>query len=67
MRTDVHRQGQDLIDMVVSMGPSGGSELRFVMLTTNRSKSTDEANSMSDGSMGRSEALMSPKFEQVVR
>ena len=56
-----------MIDMVVSMGPSGGSELRFVMLTTNRSKSTDEANSMSDGSMGRSEALMSPKFEQVVR
>ena len=67
MRTDVHRQGQDLIDMIVSMGPSGGSELRFVMLTTNRSKSSDDVDSMSDGAMGSCEALMSPKFEQVVR
>ena len=52
--------------MVVSMGPSGGSELRFVMLTTNRSKPSDETD-LSDGAMGSCEALMSPKFEQVVR
>ena len=79
-RTDVHKAGDELIDMVVGVPDAAGSaggELRFLMLTTNsRSRiantgreSGDQVmlEDSADAGMGCFEALMSSKFEQVAR
>ena len=72
MRTDVHTASDELIDIVVSM--AANSELNFLMLTTTTSASSRYASAAGEdvvqtsaSASCASDAIFSPKFEQVVR
>ena len=58
MRTDQHVEGDQLVDMVVSMAPNN-NELSFLTLTNAKSYK----NPIESGTSDCSDAIFSPKFE----